>query len=352
MKVAMRVPSHRSPFAHGLSAAALLLVTECGSVTRPQVDTSCIVPSDIELKPIRHFETDALLCAGDEGGTVTWFADGDDTGLFQPKPRQPPIDCDAGPDAAAVNPPLPRVAGITATACVRTIGDQVCPTPGGTHNNALVLESRGHTEWGTVFGDFGLQGSPNTFVTWDAAVGTGYEGIAIIAKSPGNHDKAVTLLLDDAQTRPLTLSETAEFDRACGLDAGCVAVDAGSDAGEAGPRACRKECRVYPSDPNNIATVDQAGNILATGSVPPPDACGNQFRRILTVTENWQLHLLPFNTFVQDRFPNASPTGIDPSEIRWITIRAAKEANLELWIDEIAFYRRTSPGTSPPDASE
>jgi hypothetical protein len=86
-------------------------------------------------------------------------------------------------------------------------------------------------------------------------------------------------------------------------------------------------------------TTDENGNVLSQSHVPEPGTCGNSFRRPVTVTENWELYLLPFDSFYQDRLPNMAPEGLDPTSIYHLTIRAEKEARLELWIDDIGFYR-------------
>jgi hypothetical protein len=330
-----------------LCAGALLLAPACGTGSRPKVEGRCAAPPDVELKMIRDFETNDLVCDGsDSGAAPTWFASGDDTGLLQPPPRLPAcvggtiVDAGEAGVTCTPDPAAPRAPNVTESACVELIEDSACPTPEATHQRALVLRSQGHNDWGTLFGDYALNGSDNNFVEYHPARGAGYEGLAIIAKSPGNHDKAVTLQLDDMQTTRLTVPEGGfQF-----LDGAPV------EGLEAGPN----ECTVAPVDPNTPATLDPAtGNLISVGTVPPAGSCGNSFRRVLQVTDQWRLYLLPWSTFVQDRDPRASPTGIDPSQIRRILFRAEKQADLELWIDEIAFYRQKSVGSeSAPDASQ
>ena len=330
------------------------------------MDVECTVPAGIELAPIgadgraflledgltriqnsRDFEGNFPVCEG--LGSANWFAAGDNTGLLQP-PVSTNQDCESEPtdlDSGTVSPEVDasdaapeRDSSVVQSACVREITDRSCATPESTHNNALVLESRGHTDWGSLFADYGLAGSPNNFIEYWPALGTGYDGIAIIAKSPEHHDKSVTILLDDIRTTQITIPVPDGFPPYSPV---------------AGYQPGPEECEVICPDPNSVVIIDPVTNLpIGQGSVPPPGSCGNSFRRSLTVAEHWQLYLLPWNTFVQDRFPNASPTGIDPSQIRRITIRAEKEADLELWIDEIAFYRFQTPGddAGAPDASQ
>jgi hypothetical protein len=87
-------------------------------------------------------------------------------------------------------------------------------------------------------------------------------------------------------------------------------------------------------------TDPSTGQVVSEGDADPPDACGNAFQRTLQTSEHWQLYLLPFDSFLQERQPNASTTGMDKSAILRITIRTDKGATVELWLDDITFYRR------------
>jgi len=61
------------------------------------------------------------------------------------------------------------------------------------------------------------------------------------------------------------------------------------------------------------------------------------------LTENWTHYLLPFDFFKQDALPNRNPNGFDPSAIFGFGVRVPKESVVEIWIDDLGFYRKKPP---------
>jgi hypothetical protein len=296
-----------------LTATLLGLATAaCSASSRSPEPTDCSAGEAYELSaPLRTFEI------ADEG----WFTGADPTGA-----TAPPVESDTNPECATGGGGTggTNAAGGTATAGTggvastsASISVMVEPIEDGGRcgsANAMVLRSAGHTDWGSLFGDWKLASAPGTAFCetcgpWDA---TGYEGLAIWARSTGG-DGSVTLLLDTWQT---SASGTAGF----------------AQPGE----VCKIDC----SADSGTQSIDELGNVTSQTYVSPPGTCGNSFQRVLTLTSQWQLHILPFGSFYQDLKPNLSPDGVDPSHINGLTIRTAKEASVELWVDDIAFYRR------------
>ena len=70
---------------------------------------------------------------------------------------------------------------------------------------------------------------------------------------------------------------------------------------------------------------------------------------MLTTTKHWDLHLLPFEKFIQEANPNRESTGLDLSDIEYLGFQIRKESVLELWLDNIAIYRRKGSDASGDD---
>ncbi|HLV19420.1 MAG TPA: hypothetical protein VKZ49_01010, partial [Polyangiaceae bacterium] len=148
-----------------------------------------------------------------------------------------------------------------------------------------------------------------------------WEGIAFWARSPGNSSKSFTVLLNTYQTEPLPprAEGTAGEDPFEGKREQCL-------------QCCTEDLGGVVSDPS------QAPQLI--GDVPDPWCCGNSFRRIVTVTDRWQLYLLPFDSFWQERLPNLEPGGMDASVINGVIFRTDKEAQLYLWLTGFSLYRK------------
>lgn len=165
---------------------------------------------------------------------------------------------------------------------------------------ALVLTSIGHTDWGAGFGEYNMPTAP-----LDA---TGYEGVSFWARAPVAHTSTGFLLtVNDRNT----------------IMNGMVCT------------------QPMVTTSGGAYTYNEAGMIVPVGGeLPAPTDCGNAFQRVVTVSRDWQLYTLPFESFQQQAQPNRIPTGIDRSGIYQFTINIPKDSIIELWIDDLGVYRR------------
>lgn len=230
------------------------------------------------------------------------------------------------------------------------------PTPGGTPNpavdgtnvpiaeieppgrcgdtQALKLQSEGHNYWGAGFADWTHNQAASR------ADGTGYAGISFWARAARNSEKQFFLDVDDGRTIVLPPDPPApgEFP---------VATDADQDLdgdGLVGPGDIARgtSCRLPP--PADLGeAVCYNGGVGGPPSggvrVPGPDECGNAFHTRITVSESWQLFLIPWAELAQWPCPNRVAGGIDPADVAGLEIKMIQGARYELWIDDIAFYR-------------
>jgi hypothetical protein len=183
---------------------------------------------------------------------------------------------------------------------------------------ADVLHSSHYNDWGSLFGY-------NVFKSTGADA---YEGISFWARSPGNTTKGFAILLDDANNNSSVAGSNC---KPVDADGGTVAESPGSGW--------------------NPAT----GTLISgSGSAAPlPDQCGNDYSVTMSVTSDWRFYTIPFSAFQQANTPNRVPnavltevgnvpgTGLLTSKLRSLVIRMPKEAEVELWIDNLAFYKKT-----------
>ena len=196
---------------------------------------------------------------------------------------------------------------------------------------ALVLRSSHANDWGTLFGF-------NNFGPRDESA---YEGMSFWARAPGNTTKGFTILLDDPNTATVTTGGHCKD----------YSADGGVDGGNSGQMTG--------------TIVDQNGNVISGTSTaqPLPDQCGNSYSKVLTVTTGWRFYTLPFTQFTQGPTPNRVPnevltetgtvagTGLLTSALQNLVLRMPKEAVMELWIDNLSFYRKTgAPAAAVADA--
>jgi hypothetical protein len=113
-----------------------------------------------------------------------------------------------------------------------------------------------------------------------------------------------------------------------------------SAAGTQGVAAPGEACWVDCSAGSGTQAIDENGNILSQSYVSPPGSCGNSFLFTLAVTDQWQLYTVPFSAFFQELKPNLRPEGVNPAHVNGFSVRMPKEANIALWIDDLAFYKR------------
>jgi hypothetical protein len=80
--------------------------------------------------------------------------------------------------------------------------------------------------------------------------------------------------------------------------------------------------------------------VSSSSRSPAPNECGNYFRSRVETKDTWTLHLIPWSELYQEPTPNRNPDGIDARDIRLLQVAVPLGAQLELWLDDIAFYRR------------
>jgi hypothetical protein len=182
---------------------------------------------------------------------------------------------------------------------------------------ALVIRSERNNDWGSLFGiDIG---SPRN--------ASAYDGLSFWARAPGNTTNAFTILFNDPNTALPT-----------------VAADA--------------RCRDYGVDGGTAPVLDGTGMVIpgTVTEAPEPDQCGNSYSAVLVVASDWRFYTVPFGAFQQgptpNRVPNAALMDVGPepgtalltSSLLSLTLRMPKAATMELWIDNLSFYRRAGTG--------
>jgi hypothetical protein len=195
---------------------------------------------------------------------------------------------------------------------------------------AAVLRAAHNNDWGCLFG-LNTLGAPR-----DASA---YEGLSFWAVAPGNSTKTFLIALDDPQT---AYDPIAIYDEA----------------------VIRGHCQNYVPQTSNTpgggppqATLPD-GTTVSTGSGPTraayPDECGNGYTLTMVATSDWAFYTIPFGQFQQDAKPNRVPnavltqvgtapgTALLTHKLMGLSIRMPKEASEELWLDNLAFYRRTA----------
>ncbi|MBN1606574.1 MAG: carbohydrate binding domain-containing protein [Polyangiaceae bacterium] len=90
---------------------------------------------------------------------------------------------------------------------------------------------------------------------------------------------------------------------------------------------------------HTAATQNTEGQIMLGGTVLDKYDCGHEFNTIISTTKEWQLYLVPFDDLRQVRSANWNPAGFDRSGLWSFVIRTPREAQMELWLDDVAFYR-------------
>jgi hypothetical protein len=196
---------------------------------------------------------------------------------------------------------------------VRTIPDG----PRCDSSAAVVLRAAGNNDWGCLFG------SNNVGAPRDASA---YEGLSFWARAPGNTTKGFIVLLDDPNTTVIDP-----------LPHNCT--NLGSTTG--GPQTI-------------IVSVDGQNVQTSSGATRPtyPEECGNSYAAPMLVTGEWAFYTVPFAQFQQTALPNRVPnavltqvgtapgTALLTDKIYTLIIRFPKEATVELWLDNLAFYRK------------
>jgi len=215
--------------------------------------------------------------------------------------------------------------------------------PGGPRCNssvALEVQSFQHNDWGSLFGF-------NNFGPRDASA---YEGLSFWARAPLNTTGSFTILLDDPNTNN-------GLTTVCSVDAGMPATPA-----DAGPiEMCKNYCvpDAGPGGPTTTYLDPMTGMAVggSTSAAPPPDSCGNSYMVVQVVTADWRFYTIPFSKFQQGYMPSRVPnpvltvtgtvpgTSLRTSALMGFVIRFPKEANADLWLDNLDFYRPKKAGS-------
>jgi len=184
--------------------------------------------------------------------------------------------------------------------------------------SASVLATSGNNDWGSLFG-------LNYLAQRDASA---YEGISFWARSPDSTTKDFVMLLNDPNTATMDA-----------VTSNCI--DLGTTQG-AQPK------QVY-IDGQAVATSGSATRPVL------PNECGNSYTTMMLAARDWTFYTVPFSRFQQDPKPNRVPnavltntgkvpgTGLLTDQLLQLILRMPKEARTELWIDNLAYYRRSAP---------
>lgn len=241
------------------------------------------------------------------------------------------------------------------------------PAPGRCNDTRYVeFRVSGHHFWGAGFGEW-AHNAPTA-----RANGTDYEGISFWARSPRNVEKTFLFGVDDGRTMidspdepplpdecvcgPVVMGPMCEPNaeqcahreailrcRPSVLDQGGNQDLDGDGCIGPGDIAAGTRCRLPPSSDVGSANCYNGG-VEAPPSggarVPLANECGNQFHTWITTTETWQLFRIPFEELVQWPCPNRLAGGIDVTDIAKFEIKAKQGMTYEIWLDNIAFYRR------------
>lgn len=192
-------------------------------------------------------------------------------------------------------------------------------------NFAMVVRASHNNDWGSLAGY-------NNFGRHDASE---YEGLSFWARAPRTTTKVFTVLLDDTNTFATQAKDGQDKQR-------CVVYGGTSNSGGNGSTSTSAS-----------AQVDNSGN---SGRASFPDECGNSYAATVVVSDQWELYTIPFSKFTQTAQPNRVPnavftetggipgTGIIPGSLWNLGLRMPKEAQMELWLDNLGFYRKKRQG--------
>jgi len=231
---------------------------------------------------------------------------------------------DYTPDGGAASSGNPDAAINYVASAQLTVAD---PIPDGAWcgaTSAAVLRASHNNDWGCLFGPWDFGSNPQDASDW--------EGIAFWARAPGQTGKGFTLSIGDNNT------ESGASNGGCHdylIDGGTSAQTGGGQSG---------------FDPSTGTPLSGSGTTRA----PFPDECGNGYTVAMEVTSGWRFYTIPFSEFQQAANPNRVPnsvfnagtvpgTGLLTSALRHLVIRFPKEAEGELWLAKLAFYRKKAP---------
>lgn len=325
-----------------LAFGLLVVASGCGEGDRvPNPPLDCSIADGYEFGKITDFS----------GGVGEWYCYGDPTPGGIPASTVP--------------------AGGTEPTCVLAAPSVASPGRCG-DTQMMKLEANGHNFWGSGFGDWAHNAAGSR-----APDGTGYEGISLWVRSAPNTDRTFLFRVEEGRTIVLNFEpevrrphpvcddpllpqaqpgDTDEDEDGC-LDpedtVGChdpllpSATEFDQDLNGdrclgPGDIAFGTECRLPPPQELGDPPCYKPGvNRPGTASrVPATDECGNYFHTYITTTEDWQLLLIPWGALEQWPCPNRLEDGINPADIAGFKVEFIQGTRYEVWIDNIAFYRR------------
>jgi len=214
------------------------------------------------------------------------------------------------------------------------------PIPeGGVCGNTLAGEFQAthNNDWGCVYGMWGFD--TNTTRGVDASM---WQGLSFWARAPGNTTKSFTLILDDDNTYAVS----KDLEGSSGTSCRSYPTDGGL------PGAQTSGTQSGGTDPNSGTPITGSSNSRAAY----PDECGNGFYYVVReLTSDWTFITIPWSAFKQSATPNRVPNGVLPapdagvvdngsmlktSGLRNLTLRMPKEAEMDLWMTQLGFYRK------------
>jgi hypothetical protein len=91
----------------------------------------------------------------------------------------------------------------------------------------------------------------------------------------------------------------------------------------------------------DVPSLDGVRCSKATGAeVPQEEKCGNSWRFFVTFSHEWKLHRIPWHAMRQSVVNKVFLEGIDTTNLKRLSLDAPVAFVGELWIDEIAVYKR------------
>jgi len=187
------------------------------------------------------------------------------------------------------------------------------------HHRALHLQSGHHDFWGGRWANWnGNTGNAAaSFKVPDATgvlVDTQADGIAFWAKREMGSNNEITIAISD--------DNTAANDQ-------CASV-VGASAGQGNVTVT-----VTSTDPNV-----QTSNNGNPAIVQDPRACANYWSAPLDLTDEWELHLMPWSVFHQDFQPNREMGPLNPKHIYQIGFVYRTGQVVSAWFDEVLLYKK------------
>jgi hypothetical protein len=279
-----------------------LLALACSQGERsPEPDVDCSVLESYEFSNISDF-------AGADSG---WFRYADPTPGGVPNPE----DVTQGSNVPVTQVEAPGRCGDT---------------------RFMKLEAKGHNFWGSGFGDWAHNDPASR------ANGTGYEGISFWARSPIYAEKQFMLNIDESRTIVLDVDDGPDGLPLPVEQTGGTDLDGDGFIGP-GDIVLGSECLKPPPEELGEPNCYNGGvDSPPSGGVrvPEPNECGNSFHVRVTTTERWQLFVFAWDDLLQWPCPNRLKDGINEADIAKLEIRFEQGTHYELWLDNIAFYRR------------